>query len=478
MKLYRRFAFIALILIFTGSCEEPLEENIYSQLSPSTLFSSEQGVNKVLNSAYANAHHNFVGETWSTLFVGATPTEEIWGEFGSIAARWVALRDFSWDANHSQIVAMWTTYFYAIRDANIILDNIESEDLSSGFISQSTAEAKFIRGYSYAQLYNLFGAVPLYTSSSDDPLQPRATEEAVRSLIVSDLQDAIDGLPTQDNTPFGKATVGAAQAALMTFYMNTKQWQLAADMAEDIMDSGDYDLQESYENLFALDNEGNSEMIFASTKIAAGPASNINALIFPNLSGKYPFPYSNNSAYAARTYVFDAFVDSFDENDTRKDLIITEWTNTDGVPQEAYGFDKSFPAKYPFDPNAIGASDGNDWPIYRYADVLLSRAEALNELNGPTQEAIDLINDVRERADAPELSLGGFSKESLRDAIIQERKWEFWLEGKSRELELRHDIFISNAVARGKNAQPHHVLYPIPQIELDANPGLVQNPGY
>lgn len=131
MKLYRRFAFIALILIFTGSCEEPLEENIYSQLSPSTLFSSEQGVNKVLNSAYANAHHNFVGETWSTLFVGATPTEEIWGEFGSIASRWVALRDFSWDANHSQIVAMWTTYFYAIRDANIILDNIESEDLGS-----------------------------------------------------------------------------------------------------------------------------------------------------------------------------------------------------------------------------------------------------------------------------------------------------------------------------------------------------------
>ncbi len=478
MKLYRRLAFIALTVMLVGSCEEPLEENIYSQLSPSTLFSTEEGVNKVLNSAYSNAHHNFVGETWSALFVGDTPTELIWGEFGSIASRWVALRDFSWDANHSQVVAMWTTYFYAIRDANIVLDNIESDALGADFIARSTAEAKFIRGYSYAQLYNLFGTVPIYTSSTDDPLQQRATDEEIRALIVTDLEAAISGLPSQANTAFGKATRGAARASLMTFYMNTKQWQLAADLASDIIGSGDYALQSTYESIFDLNNQGNSEMIYASTKLPAGPANNINALVFPNLSGKYPFPYPNNSAFAARTYVFDAFVDSFDANDTRKDLIITEWTNLDGVPQEAYGFDKSFPGKYPFDSNAIGASDGNDWPIYRYSDVLLSRAEALNEINGPSQEAIDLINEVRGRAGAPDLTLAGYTKESLRAAIIQERKWEFWLEGKSRELELRHDLFISNAIARGKDAQAHHVLYPIPQIELDANPELEQNTGY
>ncbi|MEC7262495.1 MAG: RagB/SusD family nutrient uptake outer membrane protein, partial [Bacteroidota bacterium] len=313
---------------------------------------------------------------------------------------------------------------------------------------------------------------------TDDPLQPRATDEEVRNLIVSDLEDAIAVLPSQANVAYGKATIGAARATLMTFYMNTKQWQLAANVAGDIISSGQYDLQETYESVFSLDNEGNSEMIYASTKVPAGPASNINALIFPNLSGKFPFPYPNNSAFAAQTYLFDDFVDSFDPNDSRKDLIITEWTNTDGVAQQAYGFDKSFPAKYPFDPAAIGASDGNDWPIYRYSDVLLSRAEALNEVSGPTQEIIDLINEVRGRAGAPDLTLAGYTKDSLRDAIIQERKWEFWLEGKSRELELRHDLFISNAVARGKNAEAYRALYPIPQVELDANPDLEQNPGY
>lgn len=478
MKLFRIIATSIFAVTSITSCEDPLEENIYSQLAPSTLFTSEEGLGQVLNSAYANANHTNVAESWSYMFVGGTPTEEIWGELGSIAAQWTALRDFTWDANHSQILSTWTTYFYAIRDANIVLDNVENEAFDSGFISRTTAEAKFIRGYCYAELYKLFGTLPLYTSSTDDPLQPRATDEEVRNLIVSDLQAAIEGLPGRAGTPFGRATKGAARASLMTFYLNTKQWQNAADVAGDIIDSGEYDLQPTYESVFALDNEGNSEMVFARGLVPAGPASSMNALVFPNASGKFPYPYPNNSAFAARTYLFDDFVDSFDPNDTRTDLIITEWTNTDGVAQQAYGFDKSFPAKYPFDPNSVGFSTGNDAPIWRYSDVLLSRAEALNEATGPSQEIIDLINEVRDRAGAPLLSLAGFTKETLREAIIQERKWELWFEGKSRELELRHDRFISNAVARGKNAEPYHALYPIPQIELDANSALEQNPGY
>ncbi|MEC7263197.1 MAG: RagB/SusD family nutrient uptake outer membrane protein, partial [Bacteroidota bacterium] len=147
MKLYKTLAISAVLLIATGSCEGPLEENIYSQLAPSTLFTTEQGVTKVLNSAYSNAHNNFVGASWSNLFVGSTPSEEIWGQFGSIASLWVALREFSWDANHTQIVGLYNTYFYAIRDANIILDNIQSDVFCAEYIAQTTAEAKFIRGF-------------------------------------------------------------------------------------------------------------------------------------------------------------------------------------------------------------------------------------------------------------------------------------------------------------------------------------------
>ena len=117
-------------------------------------------------------------------------------------------------------------------------------------------------------------------------------------------------------------------------------------------------------------------------------------------------------------------------------------------------------------------------PVIRYADILLSRAEALNELNGPSQEAIDLINQVRNRAGATPLDLADYNQTTLREAILQEREWEFYFEQKAREDQIRHGVFIERAQARGKNAQEFRRLFPIPQVELDANSLLEQNPGY
>lgn len=106
-------------------------------------------------------------------------------------------------------------------------------------------------------------------------------------------------------------------------------------------------------------------------------------------------------------------------------------------------------------------------------------AEALNELQGPNAESIALINQVREKAGLgpatlPQLS----SKEALRDHILAERSWEFFSEGLRRMDLIRHERFIEMAQQRGKAAQPHHVLFPIPQDEIDKNPSLQQNPGY
>ncbi|RYY20315.1 MAG: RagB/SusD family nutrient uptake outer membrane protein, partial [Chitinophagaceae bacterium] len=133
--------------------------------------------------------------------------------------------------------------------------------------------------------------------------------------------------------------------------------------------------------------------------------------------------------------------------------------------------------KYFPDPASLNADAGNDIPELRFADILLSRAEALNESGGPTQESITLINRVRTRAGVALLSLGAFTKETLRDAILNERKWEFFTEGFRRQDLLRHNRFISNAVARGKNAKPYHVLYAIPQPEIDVSK-IPQNEGF
>jgi hypothetical protein len=146
------------------------------------------------------------------------------------------------------------------------------------------------------------------------------------------------------------------------------------------------------------------------------------------------------------------------------------------------GVEKKYPrpVKFTPDPNGLGSRHGNDMPILRYAEVLINRAEALNELSGPNQESIDLLNEVRRRSNAPDYNLADFAtKESLRDQILVERGWEFHAEGHRRRSLIRHGSFISGAQARGKtNAQPHHVLFPIPEQELDSNTSLEQNPGY
>src|SRR5690606_3265716 len=108
---------------------------------------------------------------------------------------------------------------------------------------------------------------------------------------------------------------------------------------------------------------------------------------------------------------------SFENGDVRKDLIITDYVNKSGNHIQLLGRDKSLSLKYGFDSEASGAVYGNDIPVIRYADILLSRAEALNEVNGPSLEVIDLINKVRERAGVSPLILEDYSKESFRAAI-------------------------------------------------------------
>jgi hypothetical protein len=109
----------------------------------------------------------------------------------------------------------------------------------------------------------------------------------------------------------------------------------------------------------------------------------------------------------------------------------------------------------------------------------LAKAEALNELSGPNQESVILINEIRDRAELGDKLLTDFpTKESLRDHILKERRWEFWYEGHRRTDLLRMGKYISNAVSRGKSAQEKHKLFPIPQNEIDANKLMVQNPGY
>jgi hypothetical protein len=141
--------------------------------------------------------------------------------------------------------------------------------------------------------------------------------------------------------------------------------------------------------------------------------------------------------------------------------------------------------KYGEDPASDGLFCGTDIVLIRYADILLLRAEALNEINGPNQESIDLINQIRDRAfnnnPAKKVNLSMFAdKQSLNDYILQERQFELLFEGERRADLIRHDKYIQQAQDRGvTNAQPHHVRYPLPSfIIIEGQGNIKQNYGY
>lgn len=468
MKIYPlKTALLALTLLGAG-CQNTLEETVYSELTPGNFLNTTSGKQAVLTSAYGNIQ---VKGFWSFFYAPYT-SGEAWNRGGSIETLITPLSDFTWDSNHAWFGESWNSLYAAIRDANIVLDNTKNAATDTDKLIN--AEAKFIRAVGYWYLYNLHGPVPLYTTSElTEFTLPRASEEEMKSFIEKELLEAAPLLPLKA-AQYGRATRGAAFGILCKHYLNTKQWQKAADMAKQITTLNRYSLVPNYKDVFSLANEGNAEMLWVVT---ASPQAghNLVALTFPT---DYPLPYPSNQVFAARSYFFDSFVNSFASGDTRRNLIVTEYTNTAKQTIKLLGINQSLSAKYEFDPNAVGAVQGNDLPVVRYADILLSWAESLNELTGPTQEAIDLINQVRIRAGVTPLTLAGFTKETLRNALLKEREWEFYSESKRREDQIRHDRFISEAKARGKNAQPFHVRFPIPLTEISANPKLEQNPGY
>lgn len=477
---------IAFGLLFTG-CESLLDEPIYSQLSPENLLTTEEGIQNVLFSAYAEVANMDGANSKAEIAREEWPTDMMWQTGGGENATAVQFINFSWDAGLSILYSsLWAPYYRAIRNANILLDNIDQIESSKKELFK--AEARFIRAISYDRLFNAFGPVPLRKSESDELSIPRPSAAEMTLFIETELLEALPNLPDPGSEEaYGRATKGAAYGFLCKFYLNTKQWQKSADAAQAVMNLAYYGLQDDYVDMFKVNNERNTEFIWVKPAYPSADRASANDW----MNGAFPVGFvsdpksglefrSNWVIFASEYRMRDAFYESFDADDVRKELILTSFINASGTTINLLGDDNTRSFKYWPDPDAVAQAHGNDIPVIRYADILLSRAEALLELNGPNQESIDLINQVRDRADVSLLELADFpSAESLRNHLLNERGWEFFSEGKRREDMIRMGVFVSGAVSRGiSNAREHHVLFPIPQQAMDSDPALVQNDGY
>lgn len=486
MKKSTKYLFSLVLFCFLHlGCEAVLDVVPPGEFSPGNVLNNEAGLTALLYSAYKfqnlqNGHKNLINMEEVT-------TDLAFNTGGGENRTLSLFINFTWDPSVGWIQgSMWNPHYNAIRDANIILENIETADIDPAVASLLTAEARYIRASEYAFMYNWFGPVPLRTSTSQEENLPRAREEELLGFIETELEAIISELPAPGQEPqWGRATQGHALGILTKFYLNTKQWAKVVDATRRIMDLGYYELYPVFKDMFKVENEKNKEMVVAWPQINDAGSGNTypNGAFPPNFSYSPLLPeyvWSTNMANWATQYrLRDAFVDSFHPDDQRLITVVQEYMNRNGTMVNLRNNpDNSRSLKF-FDPDAVANFHGNDSPIVRYADILLSRAEALNELNGPSQESLDLINQVRDRSGLEDLTLAdAASKEALRALILTERGWEFISEGKRREDLIRHGKFIELAQSRGINAQPHHVRFPIPVAEIVANPLVEQNTGY
>jgi hypothetical protein len=484
-------------LLTLGSCTDFLTESDPSSFTVENYFTKPAHARSSVNAIYANMRDplssGFGGGAWMmTEFATGLAGTDLGQAVNSYFVK--DLRNTS-DNGYGQ--TYWTSYYKGIANANLSITKIPSIAMDAEEAKKILGEAHFLRAWYYFHLVRMFGNIPLVTEPvnlQSEQLRPsQATPEEVYQLIVQDLLTAEQsGLPWTD--PTGKVSLGAVKALLAQVYLTmagyplqkgASHYELAAQKADEVISSGNFKLFDTYLSLTDPSKKNIEENIFMIQ---------FRTQILPSNWQVSIVPYNKNiSQYSDETggiYATQAFAESFDDADLRgkeKQFFYTQFTNESDrnlvVDLGGYFIWKLF------DVTAQTSTANSDlnWPAIRYADVLLTYAEAANEIAGPSEKAYAAVNAIRRRAQLPALS--GLSKDALREAVWRERWYELCFENTTwyDMVRLRKafnvktkafDEYVGHQFSYGPTISQRELLFPIPTQEVLNNPQLTQNEGY
>lgn len=489
MKYKIIFTLLALWIAFSA-CEGDLEPQIYDRIAPSNFYKTVNDLEVATTPIYWELKNNgwgpYMVSDGSRFIMNQVATEE-W----TCKWSWDAFQNLNWIIGEKMAYGFYEMVLPAVTKATYVIERIKECPVEDGIKAKYIAELRCLRAYYAADLYMLYGPLPiivtkneaLYPSSDYKPARP--SKESIVNFIKEELKECAVSLPVVQ-PEWGRCTRGAALSKLLKLYLYEKEWDKAVEVTSEIMTLG-YELQNNYSNIFSINNEKNKEIIFA---IPCEPRDQFGLLWFANA---LPPDFKSNVGVNYSAWngwrVPWAFYDSFESGDKRKNLIFETYQNKSGqtVNLRTIGDIGGLAMKYGEDPNNPGQWSGNDYIQFRYADILLCRAEALNEINtSPTQEIIDILNQIRKRAfdnyetSPRKLALSQFpTKELMRERILRERSWELWCEGVRREDLIRHGKYLDVARQAGASfVSDKNLLYPVPTWAIIENPNLVNNPGY
>ncbi|QNN41071.1 RagB/SusD family nutrient uptake outer membrane protein [Pedobacter roseus] len=499
MKRYKIIIAITAVVLLQFSCKKDLEPVVYSSLTSTNAFKTKSDAIAAVNAVYARLKGPSVGDNFDYWTVRHFALTDLTTDVGhcSYSGDPGQLSNVQWNSANGLIAEDWRQIYKLISNANNAIYNITPmTSLTETEKNQFLAEIKFLRAVAYMDLTDAWGPVILATEK--DLENPNYTKNAsltpldqIEAFLITDLQAVANTLPINyANNPFyssndvGRATKGAALTLLAKLYLRQHQWQKVVDVTKQVMDLNVYSLYPTYAGLFAESNKWCSENIFSVLSDA-----NVNGTELLNHFGPLDHPVlTDRWQYYAVTW---DFYNSFDDADDRKKLFFAEYTGVDKLvhkqapslgatpPAGVFYMQDVATAKYA-DPNGANTYyDGHSVNILRYADVLLSRAEAINELSGPNAECIDLINQVKGRSHAKTLVAANYNQSTLRDALLQERGWELFYEGKRRADLMRFGKYesIVNGYLKRTNQTPTVVMprdqyFPYPLNQVNINPNL------
>ena len=431
-----------------------------------------------------------------------------------------------WDGTNSYITSMWQSSYQSIAQANDAIEKVEaSSNVSEAVRKRVVGEAKFLRAYYYFYLVQFFGPVPLVLTTDGGQNTVRTPEHDVYAQIAKDLGEAAEDLPeksAQATTDIGRATRGAALAALAKTYLVWAQnddsltdsqrhgfYSLAVDNAQKVIDSGEYRLEEDFHANWDNQNRNGKESIFATQHYTGsslqGDNTGGNHLVHCCFSTGFSVSLPHVTPTPTREVE-----DSYLPGDQRRDVSFADslWRERDGGYFHFYydadgdGIRESGFSRYKKyidldNPENSSSARAMNRTILRYAEVLLIKAEAINERDhGANADAFAAINQVRRRAFREDITstaaqphdLTVSDYEAFREAVMQERSWEFVYEQK-HWFDLKRWKVLVKTIRNSRLAREYpeynkaaidfrNYRYPIPQSQRDINPNLWQNYGY
>lgn len=505
---------LSVLLIFTVfSCNRDFIELVPpDHVSAATFFKTEEQFRQALAAAYVPLRSLL---TYDVLDGEMRSDNTYYENFSVNRGEGYVHREDIADFNNTSTNAYTNGSYFAcyvgISRCNMITDQIRNSTIEDAAKDDIEGQAKFLRAFFYFKLVRYFGGVPLFLKEvkvADDAFLPRSGAEEVYAQVIADAADAVKMLQPPANFPqTGLATKGSATMLLADVYLTQKKFAEAEALLRTLPEMG-YRLNDNYADAFSTKNKNSRESIFEvqyNEGLTNGQQSNFIYQFLPRSTnttvitgvktdnstvGGYNIPtFDLIKAYEPGDKRLDASI-AVAEGTYNQSMIFTFSANKSIINYVPAAGKVGVPyAKKYLHPHTNPNNTNDNWPIYRYAEALLSLAEVLNE-QGKPDAALPYLNAVRTRAGLKEVTNTGQTE--LRAIIAQERRVELAFENKrwhdlvrtgqaiqvmtsfGAALKEKINYVPANAFVLNENK----LIYPIPNSEININPKLKQNPGY